>query len=73
MRKYNKYVPVTIEELQSDGKWNIRNAFISENAEVRAGSMERSVLIVKARRVMTAWIYNYPHHNSQLRISNGGR
>lgn len=73
MRRSNKYIPVRIEELQPDGKWNIRNAFINENAEVQAGSLDRGILILKARRMMTAWIYNYPHHNSQLRISNGGR
>jgi hypothetical protein len=65
-----KYKPVTIEAQLPDGSWAVRNAFLNDNAEVRAGSMKREVLIDKAHRVMIQWIVTYDQGMS-LRI--GGR
>ena len=71
-KKYNHYLPVTIESLQPDGEWNIRNSFIADNTKVLAGSMDREELLAKARRKMVEWTCTYSN-DSQLRISNGGK
>jgi hypothetical protein len=46
---------ITLQARQADGTWAVRNAFTTENAKVRSGSMSVSDLEVLARRTMSKW------------------
>lgn len=46
---------ITVQALQADGTWAVRNAFITENKQVIAGSMRAGDLEARARRVAGQW------------------
>ena len=60
---------ITVQAQQKDGSWAVRNAFITENAAVSAGSMSAADLEAKARKVLAQWSANYPD-GQQLRVHN---
>ena len=46
---------ITLQARQADGTWAVRNAFVNENKEVQAGSMQVADLEAKARKLMAQW------------------
>lgn len=60
---------ITVQALQVDGTWAVRNAFVTENAKVIAGSMTADELETKARKLMSQWLSTMPD-GKQLRVHN---
>lgn len=54
-----KYVPITIEAQQPNGKWWVRSLLRHENHAAQAGTITRLQLIEAATRLMTKWNTNY--------------
>jgi len=46
---------ITLQALQSDGTWAVRNAFVTENKQVISGAITAADLEFKARRMMLQW------------------
>jgi hypothetical protein len=59
---------ITVQALQADGTWSVRNAFTTENARVISGSMSTAELEAKARNLMGQWQQTAP--GKQLRVHN---
>ena len=60
---------ITLQALQADGTWAVRNAFVTENARVISGSMSAADLETKAHRLMSQWQQTMPD-GRQLRVHN---
>lgn len=51
---------ITVQAQQADGSWGVRNAFVTENKKVLAGSMKKDDLLAQARKMMAQWQATYP-------------
>ena len=60
---------ITVQAQQADGTWAVRNAFTTENAQVRSGALKVSDLEAKARRVMAQWQQTAPDART-MRVHN---
>lgn len=60
---------ITVQALQANGTWSVRNAFTTENAKVQSGVMSIADLEAHARRVMSQWQQTAPDGKT-LRIHN---
>lgn len=60
---------ITVQARQADGTWAVRNAFITENKAVLAGSMNAADLEAKARKLMSQWQQTM-QDGRQLRVHN---
>lgn len=63
---------ITLQALQPDGTWAVRNAFITENKQVVAGSLSADDLEAKARKLMGQWLATVPD-GKQLRVHNSAK
>jgi len=63
---------ITLQALQPDGTWAVRNAFVTENKQVVAGSLSADDLEAKARRLMGQWLATVPD-GKQLRVHNSAK
>lgn len=63
---------ITVQALQDDGTWAVRNAFKTENAKVISGAMKAAELEADARRVMGQWSSAMPD-GRQLRVHNSDK
>jgi hypothetical protein len=60
---------ITVQALQADGTWAVRNAFITENKLVGASSLRAADLESKARRLLGQW-QSTSQDGKQLRVHN---
>jgi hypothetical protein len=62
---------ITLQALQADCTWAVRNAFTTENAKVIGGSMKADDLETLARELMSRWNATMP--GAQLRGHNSAK
>jgi hypothetical protein len=58
---------ITVQSRAPGGPWLVRNAFITENARCKAGSVKQADLLAKASYTADLWRINMPE-NRQLRV-----
>ena len=63
---------ITLQAKQPDGTWAVRNAFVTENKQVVAGSLSAADLEAKARRMMAQWQATMPD-GKQLRVHDSAK
>lgn len=63
---------ITLQALQPDGTWAVRNAFVTENSQVRSGALSADDLEAKARKMMAQWQATMPD-GKQLRVHNSDK
>lgn len=63
---------ITLQARQPDGSWAVRNAFVTENKQVVAGSLSADDLEAKAARLMAQWQATMPD-GKQLRVHNSDK
>ena len=63
-----KTTTINVQARASDGEWNVRNAFVTKNKLVNAGSMTKAALLAQANRMLQTW-HTY-QEDRQLRVFN---
>jgi hypothetical protein len=60
---------ITVQSRAPGGPWQVRNAFITENARCKTGSVKEADLLAKAQYTADCWRINMPE-NRELRVHN---
>lgn len=60
---------ITLQALQADGTWSVRNAFVTDNKMLERGLIRVDELEAKARKLMAQWQATC-QDGRQLRIHN---